>query len=565
MAISQVINTLSLSKFMIVTFTRQKLTYLVMALIFAGGLWIRLHGISVDHYVIENEGGEYARLAENIFYQHAYIGTQEGQQLLFPPLYPLLISSLLWVIEDSEWAARLVSLFMGMLSFIPVYLTIRKIYTETAALIGTAFVAFHPYLIETSTSVLSEATYLFFMLWGIYWGLCALQTPTRRILVLGGMAWGFAYLTRTEGLVGLLVTVVLMGVAHYILQRKWRALLLNSCYLVAPFLLLALPYILFIYSATGHVRVENKSLIVYTISERMFTGMTYAQAALEIDDKLQQVGPELNNTAFILQAEGRVTISKLLTFLGHFYDENLKQIFRILAFHLTPYVMLILIPLGLFRRTWRKERIISELYLLALFAAQLLLLLSIAFIHDRYITSFLPILLIWAANGTIEIAEWLGETVQNMHSTFGQRYQVKLQAGITIAMALLVLALFFITQQLIVPNVTAQIQSAQRTAGLWLRAYAPGPKVIMATGTAPAYYSGGTWVPFPYTTDELRLAYIEQRNPAFLVLYGAIIEETRTDLLAWYQEGIPDARAKLIFRAGDTEIYRWTNTLEVEK
>ena len=131
-------------------------------------------------------------------------------------------------------------------------------------------------------------------------------------------------------------------------------------------------------------------------------------------------------------------------------------------------------------------------------------------------------------------------------------------------MVLVVLTLFFFKAEGVLAEEkmnTAEL--SQRTAGLWLREQMPNSKVVMSTDTATAYYSGSTWVPFPYTTDIVRLAYVEKIKPDFLVLHGAIVTEWRSDLWRWYQKGIPDARAQLIYQVGDTEIYRWNAEAQI--
>jgi len=526
-----------------------------LLLIFVCGVWLRFQWLNANPVMIENEGGEYARLAENIFNRVGYIGTQTGTQLLFPPLYPLLTSLLIGLVGDSEVAGRLVSLLMGSLLFIPIYLIITTIYTRKVAFVGAILVAFHPYLIEISTTVLSEATYLFFMGWALYGGISALYEPSKRKMVYSGLAWGLAYLVRTEGSLGLLITLSMIVMVQFLEQRPWRKIATNALCLVGTFLLLIAPYLLFLYFTSGQLRFENKSLIVYTISERMLSGMSYQEAALAIDHELKQVGPELNNSTFVLTAQETFSVGRFFSFLSHFYYPNAKNIFQLLITLATPLVIL-LVPLGLFRRAWHRKRMVSELYLLTFFGATLFLLLSIAFTHERYVTSFLPILLIWAAMGTVEIADWLQRTVANLNKVFAERFPIsKMALGLLLALLLL---LFFIrTERVLAQQRMDYAQLSQRNAGLWLREQMPGPKVVMSTDTATAYYSGSTWAPFPYATDEVRLAYVEELQPTFIVLYGAIVGERRPDLLQWYQSGIPDAKAQLIYHVGDAQIYRW--------
>ncbi len=565
----------------IYAFVRENITLLTLFLLFCGGLCVRFYWLNANPGIIENEGGEYARLAENVFHRVGYIGTQRGTQLLFPPLYPLLTTLVMGVVGDSELAGRLTSLLMGSLLLIPVYLLITTIYSRKTALLGALLVALHPYLIQVSVSVLSEATYLFFMLCGLYSGIVALYRPSRRVMIYSGLAWGLAYLTRTEGLLGFGITLLLIVVVHVFEQRSGRQIAINLICLLGTFSLCIAPYLLFLYSQTGQLRFENKSLIVYTISERMLSGMSYEQAALELDQNLEQLGPELNNTAFVLSvthrlAEDRLaedqlaedqlaverpSVGKLVSFISHFYYQNLKYIFQMLITFATPPVIL-LVPLGLFRSSWNRKRMVGELYLWAFSGATLLLLFSIAFIHERYITSFLPILLIWAAMGTIEIANWLSATVRNLSSAVADRFHLE-AVSVWMMLLLLVALFFFKAEGVLAEEKMNSAELSQRSAGLWLREQVPGAKVVMSTDTATAYYSGSTWVPFPYATDDVRLAYVEKVNPDFLVLYGAIVADSRSDLRQWYQKGIPDIRAQLIYKVGDTEIYRWNAAPQV--
>src|SRR5215468_5508572 len=60
---------------------------------------------------IESEGAEYARLAQNLQRGVGYVGiATPGHQLIFPPLFPLLIRGASLITHDYVRAGRLVSL-----------------------------------------------------------------------------------------------------------------------------------------------------------------------------------------------------------------------------------------------------------------------------------------------------------------------------------------------------------------------------------------------------------------------------------------------------------------------
>jgi hypothetical protein len=96
--------------------TRSRLSWLVIAIpLLVLSLAIRLAAMRYWGIgPIENEGAEYARMAENLRNGVGLVGIPSpGKELLFNPLYPLLISGVSFLTNDCERAARLISLFMG--------------------------------------------------------------------------------------------------------------------------------------------------------------------------------------------------------------------------------------------------------------------------------------------------------------------------------------------------------------------------------------------------------------------------------------------------------------------
>ena len=147
---------------------------LLVAILFIA-LLVRLYWVITQAAVIENEGGEYARIAENLLKGNGYVGTTEGPQLLFPPLYPILIAIFSLVTGDSEVAGRLVSLVIGTSLILPIFFISLHIYGRKVAFIAASLVAFHPLLISLSAAVYSEPTFMTLTMAGVYWGLRAIE------------------------------------------------------------------------------------------------------------------------------------------------------------------------------------------------------------------------------------------------------------------------------------------------------------------------------------------------------------------------------------------------------
>src|SRR5215813_5241135 len=87
-----------------------------LGLAFALALLLRIIWLHYWPLSIESEGVYYARLGQNLLSGRGYVGIKEvGKQLLYPPLYPLLVALFSSIARDAELAARLVSVVFGSL------------------------------------------------------------------------------------------------------------------------------------------------------------------------------------------------------------------------------------------------------------------------------------------------------------------------------------------------------------------------------------------------------------------------------------------------------------------
>src|SRR6185503_7446333 len=160
--------------------------------------WLVTHSQTAN---IGGEGSEYARLADNLRTGNGYVGIFNlGPQLMFPPLYPVLIASFSLITGEAELAGRLVSLIMGTCLVVPVFFMALQIYGRRTAFIAASLVAAHPVLVKLSAEVYSEALYLTLLMSGVYWSLRSLEFENLRNNVLAGAFFALAYLTRPEAI-----------------------------------------------------------------------------------------------------------------------------------------------------------------------------------------------------------------------------------------------------------------------------------------------------------------------------------------------------------------------------
>ena len=188
----------------------------------------------------------------------------KGLSNAFHPLYPLLISLFGGVSGDFEFAGKLISLALSSFTVIFVFLLGKTIYDSKTGLIGGLFFIVQPQCVWCSVDVLSDSTFLFFLVVAFYLGIKG-GKEEKKILwwCLGaGICGGLAYLTRPEG-----IFVVFFLLGWYFLQwifhnKKATHFLAASSVLFFAFALFATPYILFIKIHTGTWQISMKASVV---------------------------------------------------------------------------------------------------------------------------------------------------------------------------------------------------------------------------------------------------------------------------------------------------------------
>ena len=532
---------------------RSVIPILVLALV------VRVYWAATKTGAIENEGAVYASLAASILAGKGYVAiTGGGTFFLFPPLYPLLIGALSPFAPDLETAGRAVSILSGALMTVPVFLIAATLYTPPVACIAALLIALHPLLVGYSAAVYSEPTYLLFLMMAIYFALRAQQLRSYVPSALSGVAFALACLTRLEAFVLPFAAVPIIVLVNL---RKLRQALLASGILLTTFILLLLPYIVFLSVHTGQIRVEAKSPIFFALLQRMASGMSYREAAYGIDSDLREVGVYLKPPVQIVQSTS-VTRSDLLSYLAAAGPSNIAAVVRALIDRRVGSILLaFLVAFGLLRTPWDRERISRELLLLAMFVALLGALLAVQWFPTRYVLPLLSLLIVWAAKGIDELTNWVTGTSASLF--VGPR--ALLMPVWATSRTLLVVALLGVafTGARYESELTQGYVSERpiKDAGLWLGNAAPGPKMIMDVAAIIPFYAGGTLAVFPYCDSATTLKYIEKKKPDFIIL-ASHTSDARPYLRAWLEMGIPDPRAIPIYRTarsdgGQIVIYQW--------
>lgn len=538
---------------------RDRIFLIVLAVAFG----VRLIWMLLGPEVMEGEGTSYTRTAENLLRGRGFESQYGGPQTMYTLLFSLLIAISKLIFTDSEIAARMVGVITGSALVIPVFFIARTLWGRKAAIAGSVLIAVNPLLIGYSVAVYTEMTYILFLMSGAYFGLRALELNSLRYPVLAGITFALAYLTRPEGIVFLGIAAGAVLVAAWLRRAGWRTGMTHAALIMVTGMLVASPYIAYLYKYTGELRLEGKNLINYTIIRRMETGMPYLEAAYGIDGQLDEVGPLLVPRRYAaytpypagaLEVLGRIP-EHLKTNMGAFLQKVLP------SYELGSPILLLLVVVGFFRSAWTRTRLGGELFLLAVAGYSLFVLALAHFILFRYTLPFYPFLILWAGNGLIELQGWISQSLTNMASTEAAARRVA--AGAAGTMVVLYAIFNFLGTRYESELLTGMRGNLPvKEAGLWLRANDPDPwkKVMDSYGGVP-YYADKIYMAYPYADSAEALRYLAKVNPDYLVLWTGMTH-MRPYVKEWLNNGVPSPHASLIYRkadpaGGELAIWRW--------
>ena len=531
-----------------------------MAILLAA-LAVRGYWVYRGNPVLDGNGCEYARIAQNLLKDRAYVGLFEGPELMFPPLFPFLLAAGARIAGSLDLSLRVVPLLAGLLLVPAAFALTRLVYGVRVALGAAALVALHPLLVDLSSAVLSESVFLLLMVAGLYWGLRSIESGAAGHLLVCGTLFGLAYLTRPEAVLYAVVVLVAGSLRDLKHRVAVRHLARRAVCLLAPVAVLAAPYAAFLSWHTGSLRLEGKSVLNYAIAVRRNAGMSAYQAAFGIGADLAENGPHLSPNRFVATAPPAVPVRGLAEAWVASARRNREPVTQlllkspILGFPLGMG----LIVLGLLGHPWSPSRARSEAVLLAVVVGQVALVLGLHVVNARYLFPIVPISLLWIAQGIDVAARWGRGTARRGGLGARGRARVDTAVRVTLIVAVLLLVLWTMRWGSLQRDDPGAL--VLRSAGAWLDDHRPGPKRVMSVEPQIPYYAAGTFLPLPYADGSVALRYIRAKHPDFIVLTAE--SSAVTPYIAdWLAFGIPDLAARRVYRVGSDRtplalIYEW--------
>jgi len=482
-----------------------------------GGTALRLAYALGPHVAFGDESC-YVWLAQNLFGGHGYTYYNGQAELHFPPLFPIVLGALQWIVRDWDAVTRAAFVLFGGLLPLPFYLLGSRMYSERAGVLAALLAAVAPAFTSgiLFAETLSEPLYLLCLTSGLAFAYRAGIDRRFREGILAGALLALAHLTRSEGQLYFLAGFAFIAGAILFLRplRLRHGVLLLGAY-GAVFLAVCFPYALYLHSHTGRWALDTKSTTSYTTTRALVTkdGAGFQRDTWGLDEK--------GEVRYYAHDFGESLPSLLL---GRYRDRvwsDVKANFATArAAFLRPQVLgrwlLGLAAIGFVGALAVHRRVSAELFhwmILGSLGAVL-----VFFITERFLYGLLLPLLAWAGAGLDLIGTWAERATRSLSKSV----QLLRPWGL-----LVLLAAFtgytahqgYLYWQRRLPE-----QEEVFAAARWLRENTPEDAVLMSTNTEVAFHAGRKWLPAPVASREDVVKYGKKRGATHLVLRGRYLE-----------------------------------------
>jgi hypothetical protein len=445
-------------------------------------------------------------------------GKYEGISNTYFTLYPLMLFFVQKFVGDWELSGRLISLILGTLTVIPIFLLGRSLYNERVGWLSAFFYITLPNFLRFDTDVLRDPTYWFFLaltLWLTWEGL-----KKNRLLFMGlaSISAGFGAITRVDGFI--LWGVLALYVAFCRTPRipiKRKAL--NVAILVIIFPILLSPILLSTKRDTNHIAVgEMTSFSINVIRQNMRAILRPGDPIARINTGDYKSLPPLTKDALELGIRHR----SILAFFEVIYK-----------FIKSANLLIVLILLGLWKR--KREGFESpDWYLVVVFTG--LFIISASYARQIYyfstrhgLTLVLPCFF-FAGHGLDFIAERFSRGLDHLTSRWNiiKKYLVHFLT--------LIIIILFLAQGL---SFKRSEKFIQKEIGVWLKekgyqgSVIMGPKQLLRL----AFYADGKFVELPDSWEKA-MESIPKNGVRILIIDSCTIAEDCPSFLAnWSKDG----------------------------
>ncbi|MDA8429719.1 MAG: glycosyltransferase family 39 protein [Geobacteraceae bacterium] len=412
--------------------------------------------------------------------------------------YPVLAWLLGLTGIDLETAAQLVSVIMGSLLVVPLYLLGQLLYSRTTALAACIVSIVWSSHLFVSCIVANQSTYTTLALTAVY---LVMRMFDRRLFSYGcwaGIVMGLAFFTRPEAFLLFLV----MPLAYVFENRRelravWRPIVAYG----TVFAVILLMNTLLIHHFSGVWQLSAKT------SSALGDSLSYYLKIRDVN--LIPGGKSIGYLELITRYPGFILTNPI---------QNLKTIVETTL----PVSLWLLAVIGFVSGGMRGQIVFKRLYLICTFAP-LAVIILFYYINGGYMEPYLPVLFLWCAEGGRSVERFVMQRVL-VPAGYCSEKLVRHTPGVLIASCIYAVVL-------LAPQIPEKRNDSTYTwldddcrfdhkrLGLMLKQYLP-PGKVMTRWARLAYYSGHEMVAIPNTDIKgiERAAYAG--GARFLVLYG---------------------------------------------
>jgi len=319
------------------------------------------------------------------------------------PIYPLmsaLFSLPGWSVENG---ARLCSMFFSLVVFVSVAGIGKRLTSHTALFFSLLLLAVNPAMVTLSRSVLTEPAYIGLVYFALLLFLRLADNPTWKSGALLGGIFALTFLTRTEGLIFLVVAPFLQ-IVHTTLfttERNYKKYFLWAAAFVVSFGAISAPQVWRVSERMGHFAINGRQ--VWEVILNNPDGKSYDQKIYGLDYSPQQINLEYiqSHPETVKAMASSVSIADLLHKMAH----NIIELFRKKLFVLIGPVGVVLAACGLFA-LFREKRFAGLVWIVGFLSA----CLAGPFLHDvdvRHIAVIAPMLVLLHGVGIIFVCNAL--------------------------------------------------------------------------------------------------------------------------------------------------------------
>lgn len=365
----------------------------LLALLVLAAFAVRLYFLQF-YEVISADGISYITIAKQFI-----TGKGLSAASHYPPFYPILVGLASTLFKDFETAGLAVSIVMGSLVVIPVYLLGTEFFDKRTGLAAAVLTLTWPTIRYWSTAVMSQATYITLLLFGVYFLYRAYRRNSSIFSILAGVSFACAHLSRSEGVLVFFAGLAVLA-ASTAINRDPPSKLLYLLLSLGAFFLVFSPYMVLLHELSGKWQLTGKSKIAIADALSEYLG----RPDIKHDPSFREIG---YLDLFRLYPD----------YIRTNYLKNLATCWR----EMLPVYGWVLAAVGAVAGISRREKVIERAYLFATFVP-LAVIVVFFFIGPEYTQPYLPVLFLFTGNGLFQVETWFVRAIQGGGQAVAARY-----------------------------------------------------------------------------------------------------------------------------------------------